>query len=62
MRTLRVVEREVICQLVARLGHALVGMQIDVLILDATPQPLDEHVGASSQLRRMVTLSVDLFG
>ena len=44
MRTLPVVELEIARQLLACFGDALIRMQIDVLVLDATPQPLDEDV------------------
>ena len=44
MRPLPVVELEIAGQLFARLGDALIRMQIDVLVLDAAPEPLDEDV------------------
>ncbi len=44
MRPARVIEVEVRCELSASLGDALVGMQIDVLLLDAAPQSLDDDV------------------
>ena len=60
MRAPGIVESEVAGQLLPRLGDTLVGMQIDVLVLDALPQALDEHVGASSQLRRLATIRADV--
>jgi hypothetical protein len=44
------------------LGDALIGMQVDVFVLDALPQPLDEYVGVSSQLRRRATIRADVSG
>jgi len=44
------------------LGDALVGMQVDVLIFDALPQSLDEHVGVSSQVRQLATIRADVSG
>ena len=39
-----IIESEIAGQLLSGLGDALVGMQVDVLVLHALPQPLDEHV------------------
>src|SRR5213076_3296220 len=45
-----VVEVEVTADRSARLGHAVVGPQIHLLVFDAAPQPLDEDVVAPSAL------------
>ena len=39
-----VVELEVCGDAVPRLGHALVGFEVDLLILEAAPEPFDEDV------------------
>ena len=39
-----IVESEVAGQLLPGLGDALIGMQVDMLVFHALPQPLDEHV------------------
>ena len=39
-----VVEVEVGAQLAARLGQVLVGFEVDFLVLDRSPESLDEHV------------------
>jgi hypothetical protein len=44
MRTTGVVETEVGRERALKLAHRLVGVQVDVLILDAAPQPLGEHI------------------
>src|SRR5450755_4501541 len=44
MRSAAIVEIEVSADRVSRLADALVSPQIHLLILDAAPQPLDEHV------------------
>ena len=44
MRATGIVEREVPGQLLLGLGDALVGMQVDVFVLHALPQSLDEYV------------------
>ena len=44
MRSSAVVETEVAGQRRVEFSGRLVGMQIDILVLDAAPQPLDEHV------------------
>src|ERR1700728_2366330 len=44
MRTNGVVSAEVTSQRGPRFGTVRVGSQIDLLVLDAPPQPLDEHV------------------
>ena len=53
MEPLLVVERKVSCQMLARVPHALVVSQIDLLIFDAVPQPLHTHViqGAAAAIR-----------
>lgn len=57
-----IVESEVAGQLLPGLGDAFIGVQIDVLVLHTPPQPLDEHIGVSSQLRRLVMISADVSG
>jgi hypothetical protein len=42
MRSSAVVELEVAADQSAGFGHAVVGAQIDLLVFDAAPQPLDE--------------------
>jgi hypothetical protein len=37
-------------------------MQINLFVLDRLPQSLDEHVGVSSQLRRLATIRADVSG
>jgi len=37
-------------------------MKINMLVLDRLPQPLDEDVGVSSQLRRLATIRADVAG
>jgi len=44
MRSAAVVETEVAGQCGVDFSGRLVGMQIDLLVLDTAPQPLDEHV------------------
>jgi len=44
MRALLVVEAEVIAQALFQLHHRLVLVQVDMLILDRAPEPLDEHI------------------
>ena len=39
-----IVEVEISADRAAGLADAFVGSQIDLLVFDATPQPLDEHV------------------
>ena len=50
MRAARVVGREVARELLPSLRHALVGIQVEVLVFHALPQPLDEHVVHPSSL------------
>ena len=50
MRAGGVVELEVAGELLLRLGHAVVCVQVDMLVLDTLPQPLDEHVVHPSAL------------
>jgi len=46
MRPTLIVKLEVAAERSARLADAVVGVQIDLLVFDATPEPLDEHVVA----------------
>ena len=48
MRSAAVVEVEVAADRGAGLADAVVGAQIDLLVFDAAPQPLDEDVVAPS--------------
>ena len=50
MRALAVVEIQIPADRGARLGDAVVGPQIDLLVFDRTPEPLDEHVVAPCPL------------
>ena len=52
MRAACVVKTKVTRKGQAHFARRLEGMQVDALVLDAPPEPLDEHVGVSSQLRR----------
>ncbi len=44
MRTLCVVEHEVLRQTQCQLAHAGIPLQIEVFILEAPPEPLDEDI------------------
>src|SRR3989304_8859868 len=44
MRPARRVETEIARQRSLHLPHRLVGVQVDVLVLDTAPQPLHEHI------------------
>ena len=44
MRSFRVVEGEIFTQSLGGLGHAFVVLEIDFLILDASPESLHEDV------------------
>ena len=44
VRPARIVKIEIIRKRGFQLTHRLVGVQIEVLVLDASPQPLDEHI------------------
>jgi hypothetical protein len=57
-----VVPAHVLGDIRARGADAAVGFEVHALVLHAAPQPLNEDVGASSQLRRMKRFSDDLFG
>ena len=46
MRPLAVVEPQIPADRAACLRHTVIGTQVDLFILDRTPQPLDEHVVA----------------
>ena len=46
MRTTLIVERQVFADACSRIAHAVVGMQIDLFVLDGLPQPLDEDIVA----------------
>ena len=35
-------------------------MQVDLFVFDRAPQSFDEHVGVSSQLRRLATIRADV--
>src|SRR5438094_10379667 len=50
MRAPAIVEIEIRGELDSRLGHAVVRVQINVLVFDRFPQPLDKHVVAPAAL------------
>ena len=54
MRPAAIVEVEVAPDGGARLGHIVVGSEIDLLVLDAAPQPLDEDVVPPAPLPSML--------
>ena len=54
MRPAAIVEVEVAAERGTGLGHAVVGMQIHLLVFDAAPQPLDEYVVAPAPLPSML--------
>ena len=45
-----IVEVQVAQQCASGMADAVVGMQIDLLVLERLPQPLDEHVVAPATL------------
>ena len=57
-----IVEIKVAGQPPVRFGNRAIGVQIHLFVLDAAPQPLDEDVGVSSQLRRLATIRADVSG
>jgi hypothetical protein len=42
--------------------HRLIRMQVHLFVLHAPPQAFNENVGVRSQLRRLATIRVDVFG
>ena len=62
VRPTPIIEFEIRRHFRSRLGYRIVGMKINMLVLDRLPQPLDEHVGVSSQLRRLATIRADVAG
>ncbi len=50
MRTAGVVERDVTPKAGLRFGYAVIGVQIHLLVLDAAPEALDEHIVAPASL------------
>ena len=44
MKSLPVVEEEILCQAIPCLGDRLVVVQIDFLVLNGSPQPLDKDI------------------
>ena len=54
MRPSAIVEIEVATDRRACFGHAVVGVQIDLLVFDAAPQPLDGHVVRQAPLPSML--------
>ena len=50
MRTAAVVAAEMPSDRGARFANAVVGSEINILVFDAAPQPLDEHVVAPNLL------------
>ena len=62
MRSACIVKTEVTRKRRFEFAQRLVGVQVNVLVLDAPPEPLDEHIGVSSQLSRLATIRADVFG
>jgi hypothetical protein len=62
VRAASVVKTEVVGQRLVDLLGRLVGVQVNVLVLDAFPQPLDKYVGVSSRLRRLAMIRADVSG
>ena len=62
MRPGLVVEIEVRGESVAHLLKGAVGVEIDVFVLDAAPEPLHEYVGVSRQLHPLKTFRADVSG
>ena len=58
MRSPRVVECQVSGNAAARSRHAVVGMQVNFLVFDAAPEPLDEDVVAPRALAVHADLDV----
>src|SRR5216117_3768380 len=54
MWTAAIIEVEVTADRVPRLANAFVGPQIYLLVFDAAPQPLDEHVSRHAPLPSML--------
>lgn len=54
MRTASVIDIEITADRVACLADAFVGPQLYHLVLDAAPQPLDEHVVPPAPLASML--------
>src|SRR5271157_1540365 len=50
MRALTIEKVEIPAQRRARLGDGVVGLEVDLLVLHRSPEPLDEHVVAPSAL------------
>ena len=46
VRASLIIEGQVVCEGGARFADAVVGFQVDLLVFDAAPQALDEHVVA----------------
>ena len=46
MRAAGVVERDLTPNAGLRFGYAVIGVQLHLLVLDAAPEPLDEHIVA----------------
>src|SRR5436190_18863261 len=60
MRAAAIVEIEVPPDASARVRHAVVGAQIDLLVFHCPPKPLDEHVVPPSSLAVHTNLDVML--
>ena len=53
MRTALVVEPEVAFQALSSLGDGLVGMQVNLLVLDAFPEPFDEDIPPAEEMAQL---------
>jgi hypothetical protein len=55
-----IVETEVPRERHRHLARRGVGVEVNLFVLHAAPQPLDKHIGVSSQLRRLGTIRADV--
>ena len=54
MRAALIVERDIPADADPRIADAVIGMQIDLLVLDRLPEPFDKHVIAPAALPSML--------
>ena len=54
MGSLGVVEAEVATDRGSGIGHRVIGAQVDLLVFDGSPEPLDENVVTPGALGRKV--------
>ena len=59
MWTSGIVEGQIAADASAGLGHSLVGMEINFLVFDRPPEPLDEDVVALCSLAILPNLAAD---